>query len=192
MDLLLNDDYPYKTKSQKIKQRFHQSILNLAIKKTFWKLREMQRKWNDEDTRVRQLLPDIYYENFMSGVRKNFQKYFNKVKMSNIVKLENLTKNSQAVLMNNKDNNKKIIFNNTDVVLPCSVNNILSLGSNFCLPLRKKDISVPRLIKNVENCILLASANENRRNELRASSTNIITNFLNNNSSGEGKNRLIQ
>ncbi|XP_044745148.1 uncharacterized protein LOC123307011 [Coccinella septempunctata] len=103
-----------------------------------------------------------------------FDKKFEMIKRGILKKVEELLNATASFLI--KDSNK-FIYNYTQAVLPDSVHRILSLGPKFGLPLNISEIPIHTIIKDLEYCISNLESDEDERNRLRASTTNILTNF---------------
>lgn len=75
-------------------------------------------------------------------------------------------------------NKKEFLYNYvTDLTLPPTVERILSLGPKFSLPLTLKDINIPDIISDVEECINSSCHSQTTKETIRGKGINILTNI---------------
>lgn len=158
-----------------ILKNFTQNTLSLLITDTVKNLHILQSNITQITNFLKTLLPQQIFNNFICHESEKMEIIFQKLKQKNINKFNRL---------NNKGNiNSKInsswIENLTDVDIPEYVNEVLSLGPNFAIPLESpEDIPIPDIISNIE--ISLINLNTDVKDDLRSTCCNIITNHKNN------------
>lgn len=93
----------------------------------------------------------------------------------NIRKLHNLDIEKSPFTLQSK---KEFIFNYVDELeLPLEVERMLCVGPNFSLPIELRDINIPALIADFEDCIQKNVDCVKKREVIRSKGINIITNF---------------
>lgn len=170
--------------------RFQRSILNLKIKITIWKLKVLCKKLEDIRNYIYSSIPYNMYQNFSRTCRNNFEILFNRIRTTNIRRLQSLISNfSRAVLVSELQPN--FIYNHTDMTVPQNVGSILSLCPKFSIPL-SNFIPIPTIIKDFEVAIQSFHLDEENKNLLRTRGTNIITNYWYKSQHRKNKNPLLK
>ena len=120
-------------------------------------------------------LPQESFTLFVDSESKRVESIFFKIKQKNINKINRLNNKTKA----DSINSSCWIKNLTNIDIPVYVNEVLSLGPNFAIPLKNpEDIPIPDIIANIE--ISLQNLNHETKDELRSKCCNIITNYKNN------------
>lgn len=108
--------------------------------------------------------------------RRNIIKYnrqFNIIKNRNRNKIEKLKQNTLKQI----NSSSKWFKNVSNIQIPDDIRSFLSLGPRFSVEIPKKEVSVQKLLADVDN-IINRFQGENRQNILRAKTTYLITEFL--------------
>lgn len=176
------DNHPFTKQVDKIEEKFKKSVLNLEIDITIWKLKNIDKEIEVTKNLLKNFIPQ---ETFLHCLNENNTRYnveFNKVKVTNLKKLQNLENERSEVCISTQD---KFLYNFTDAVLPQDVRTMLSLGPKFGLPIKNSEIPIPTIIKDLEYCISRQVTTEQNKEIIRAQATNIITNHYCKNSKSQ-------
>lgn len=175
LNSLKSENHPFLNEIDKIVFKFKKNILNLEIKITVWKLKKLEQELNEIKTTVSDFLPTSVFLDFSDSCINRYKKLFNVIKRKNIKKITTLCSNQMSFELGILD---RFLHNYTDTDLPIEVKKMLGVGPKFAIPLDKKDIPVPTLIKDLEFCIQSLNLNEDDQDDLRAKCINNVTNFL--------------
>lgn len=169
------EENPYKKETDSILKKFRKSILNLEIKITIWKVSKLETKIKFIEEKVKESMEVSVINNFKDRVQNRYNKLFNDIKLDNIKKLNSLQNKYCDVNIRYQSDK---IFNFTNVNIPNEVKRILSVGPKFGLPLTKKEIPIPTIVKDIEYCISSLNLNDDKKHLMRLSAINIITNHF--------------
>lgn len=177
------DTHPYSRLADKIIFNFRSPVLKLEIKINNWKIKQIEWSYNNILNNLYKKIPtgavNIWKE--YAGIQYNLN--FNRIKASNIKKLERLVENS-TVMVTNIDQDK-FIYNFTDIALSEEVVKTLRLEPKFGLPLEKRTAAIPTIINDIEFCIQNTDVQgesmkiiEENRNKIRSDVVNVLMNFF--------------
>lgn len=183
------EDHPYKFMVDKILSKFRFAVLNVEIKITLWKINKLKEEMDLIVTNLKERIPPIVLNNFIQYQTNRYERLFTNIKNKNVRKFSTLEDRHNAICINTKDG---FIKNYTSVNLPPEVKRVLGVGPKFSLPLTRKDINFPQIIKDVEICIENHSLDSTEKNLLRSQTINILTNYQNKLSNQEKDNRLLK
>lgn len=170
-------NHPYVQETQKILNGFRKSILRLEIKITINKLHTLNEELKQLYNQLQQCVDYTTFVNFNSRATDNYNFIYRNIKNNNINKLRELEEKYGTVQLKMCD---KFIYNYTDVALPIEQKRILATGPKMSVPLKRKEISIPNIIKDVEYNIALCNIPESSKTILRGRAVNVLTNFYNN------------
>ncbi|XP_015120513.1 uncharacterized protein LOC107043495 [Diachasma alloeum] len=177
-------DHPFKNDTDKLVGRFSKPVLNLEIKITIWRIKQLE----GECLRLKHDLGDNISPELMGDlgfkIREIQEGTFTRVKRHNRKKFNALLQNTSSVKVST--HHESVIHNFTSVVLPEEVKRVLCLESKFGLDVGDQSLPIPRIIKDMEVCIQSLSVNDTSpedqgeaRNVIRSQMVNIATNFQN-------------
>lgn len=172
----LTDENPFQNETDRILNRFRKSVLNLEIKITIWKIKDLESKLAHVKSKISDILPLNILNNFKSRALARYNNCFSNIKNRNIQKIKNISLETSNFKLSTHE---KFIFNYSKVQLPIEVKRILCAGPKLSVPVNLKQIPIPTIIKDLEYCISNVTINEGEKNELRAKTTNALTNYYN-------------
>lgn len=108
---------------------------------------------------------------------KLFHTSFEKIKLTNISKLEILSRKHVPIVQTTGNNDKRI-YNYTNTQLPQEVEEILRCGPKFSVPFASDELPIPRIITDVEFYISSLEVDDANKDILRSDFVNILTNHL--------------
>lgn len=153
-------------------KRLKNKILNLEIKITHNTHKTLERSLESIQINLQNVLPEGTFQEFIRTQTTAYNKEFHKIKNTNMNKLKNL-EHQTVINIKVKDNWLK---NLSDVEIPNDIKIFLSLGLKFCIPPTFREVSVSRILADIE--VLISKFNDEKKNRFRAQVTNILTNFL--------------
>ncbi|XP_060537265.1 uncharacterized protein LOC132708734 [Cylas formicarius] len=153
--------------------RLNNKLINLEISLTISTINRIEKSLKQVREKVLTLIPGDVVDEFGKRQQGSCDKKFKTIKKKNINKFQNLKSQQHHLTIKTQDNWVKNI---SEVEVPDDVLRFLSLGSKFSVPPRCNEISVKRLIADVETIIKVVP--ENAKNTVRAKFTNVLTNFL--------------
>lgn len=155
---------------------FRKQILNMEIKLTFWKLKQIHQNLKFTTDELKKILPKTVMENYSERMKATYRAKLESVKERNRRKFEVLKETKSDIIPTTK---KEFIFNYVEdlVTVPPAVENILALGPKFGLPLEKRDIDMPTIIKDFEFGVRNLNSSQEEKDVIRGKGVNIITNF---------------
>lgn len=152
-----------------------QNILKLEIKITIKKILRVERECSRLWEILEGSLPTHILIEFQrrQNIRYNYE--FHNIKTTNLSKIDHL----KSQQLNKLVTQTKWFRNVSSVQIPNDITQLLSLGPKFSIEIPKKEVSVQRILAEVENILSFDSySDDNNRNILRARATNNITNYL--------------
>lgn len=168
-------EHPYINEVSNLIYNFKKDVLNKEIKITFWKINTFNSNISTCKNSLLTIMPTTIVKDFENRQKRSYEVMFNKIKSKQIRKLKDLTNEQHQAIFGRKDD---FIVNLTNIEIPEDVGQCIGLGPKFSVPYQKHDIPVLNILKDVEYCIQQSSDNNNNKNVLRGSVTNIITNYL--------------
>jgi hypothetical protein len=151
--------------------------LKLEIKITFFKLNTYEKELNVLYARLESMINVTTLLQFRIRVDKKHENIFISTKNDNIRKLKQLEGKYDNIDIKVGE---KFIYNYTEVELPAGVKKLLSTGPKMCIPITKKEISIPNLIKDLEFNINICDTSNDNKTIIRNRAVNVVSNFYNN------------
>lgn len=164
-------------KVDNLTMKVYKQVLSMEIKITCANIKQMVLKIKEIRFKLlRTVLPEIVNE-YEARLNHSFDNYLNKIKNRNIRKFHQLSQ------MKSRDglfiDNSKWFKNLSDVNIPQDISDLLSLGPKFAVPCEEKSrLRLDRFLADVEN--IIEELPDNSKDLTRASTTNVITNFVQN------------
>ncbi|XP_044766183.1 uncharacterized protein LOC123322305 [Coccinella septempunctata] len=168
------EEHPYTRQVAVIMENFQRSVLNLEIKITLWKRKNIQQSIDSLVNVLEALLDEYTWGGVRRFAAQKFEFSFQKIKEINRQKLTRLqnTQNQPITIQECE----KFLVNYTRVEIPEKARIILGMGPKHgIIP---KNVPIPELIKDVESFIQALSLGENERNVIRSRCTRVIQNFM--------------
>ena len=153
--------------------RLNSKIVNLEIASTHKNVTTCEKSKDIISEKLNSKIPNIFTD-FQHRQNQTYNKQFNKIKKSNLNKINALKTKQTQHIFQTQDNWVK---NLSGCDIPVEIKNFLALGFKFALPMSQRDISVKGLLAQVEN--IISSFSAIKKNVFRAKITNILTNYLN-------------
>lgn len=172
---LKSENHPYNNKLDNMFNKFQRSILSMEIEITIHRLKKLESELNEVKNTTSNILSLYDFTNFSNSCVNNYKKLFNVIKLKNIKTLTQI-KDKRAVFQ--IGTHEKFLYNFSDLELPPEVKRVLSAGPKFALP-SGNNIPIPTIIKDLEYCIDSFFSDGEAKNDIRATSVNILTNYNN-------------
>ncbi|CAG5085483.1 Protein of unknown function [Cotesia congregata] len=161
---------PFINEAEKIMSKFRMSTLKLEIRITLWKLCKLENRVGQIKSRLQEVLPaSVYIRSCEIGV--DLICIFARLGIHEVI--------AQGQQCN-------VLYNFTDLQLPDYCARVFNLAPKVGIPLNKKEIPIPTLIKDIEYGISRINVDDtdpkvvdNVRNNYRLKVINSITNFYN-------------
>lgn len=147
-------------------------IIRLEIDHTILKIKRLEKLQNDILEELNTLLPQEVLTEFYRRQNIRFNREFHRIKQKNRDKICRLQKQKKDKYVTQD----KWFRNLTSMTIPDEVKTMLSLGSKFSIATNTREISVNRLVADIEN--ILDRTPTERKDLLRAKATSIVTNHL--------------
>lgn len=174
---IIAENGPYVNKVNRIMGRFKQSILNLEIKQTFFKIGTLRHRIQELTPKIlqqtNQLVADRFVELQTAAFRKHLQD-----------KSETTSKKLRIVTYGPTDEKKSInyneraILNSTAMQVPAETLQFLSLGPKFALPHTDlKQVPLFHIMADVEG-ILQQDQRSDVQDQTRCRIVNVVTNYI--------------
>ncbi|XP_044751692.1 uncharacterized protein LOC123311688 [Coccinella septempunctata] len=166
--------------AERMQVRIVNQIINFeirtTIKNTLALEKDMIRRWEI----LACSLPLDILERFKHFQNISYNSKFESIKNNNLKKIQSLNQNC----LDRARAQPQWFKNISDISIPNRVERFLALGPKFCIEIPKKEVSIQKLLANIEQLITLKKTNSHEAdNTLRSLSTNIVTNYLLNNMS---------
>lgn len=153
-------------------KKFSLCIMNEAIRTVHKDISVSVKKTTALAEKLKTVLLNEHFADFKSNVKRGYERVFHEVTLYHMTRFDKLMQPHMSGLNVNID---KWLLNLTDVELPWFVQNTLSLGEKFNLPMNNKEIPTDRFICNIEP--KLQSLGKKYRVNLRSKVCTVITNF---------------
>lgn len=157
----------------KFNNRLDSKLINLEIDITIATLKKLEKHLIQIIEQLKNHIPNHVINEFQNRQHVTSEKHFKKVKNRNLKKFNNLKNQQHELHISTQD---KWIKNLTNLDIPQEILRFLSLGFKFSIEPTNKEISVKRLISDIENIIRVLP--NNIKNVTRAKLTNILTNYF--------------
>lgn len=160
--------------------KFTHGTLNLLIGEVSKNINQLKKDITKNYNKLEHILPNNIYLTFFNYEQHKTENFFKKIKDKHINKIKKLESQRNKNTVDSINIEKEWLENLTDVNVPEHVVEILSLGSNFAMPLENnKEIPIPDILASVEISINKLPTQE--KDEIRANLCNILTNYKNKN-----------
>lgn len=158
-----------------INKRLKLKILKLDIEGCLSHLNSLNKDLKRFKGMALQILPRNIVNSFESRLKHNYNRTFSRIKRDNCMKFNKLiTREKRQIVVQ-----EKWLMNISGKPLPDEVTKTLALGPKFAYTPDTRQISMKHLLADVEFAISMIP--EAEQNILRATATNIITNYMNKN-----------
>lgn len=161
-------------KMSRWKTKIENELLNILIAETCAEINHLNSKLRYIDNQMKVRFPQHIITNFNESQRTKNERNFNNIKERQNRKFEGLVQDKVAMLKNMVKPNW--IQNISDTNVPDFVNYVLSLGPNFGIPYKYKQLPIIKTLSAVENALY----NNPVADEIRARVINVTRNFRNN------------
>lgn len=152
--------------------RLDSKILNIEITVTHNNLRSLETSFTQLSDKINNILPLAIWSEFQNRQKIHYERAFQKIKTNNLNKLNRLLNNEQ-----NKIKTKECwVKDLSGIDIPTDILQFLALGFKFSLSPNSKDVSIKRLLADIEN--MMFGFLDEKKNIVRAKITNILTNFM--------------
>lgn len=157
---------------QLFQNRLVNRALNLEISITVRNLDHISRQLTDLESNIRGFLPQDTWSEFVHRMTPKWNRHFDNTKRRNLNKFHRLL-NTQIKPIKVQE---RWVKNISDVQLPSEVVTILALGPKFSIEPTSRELSIPRLLSEVE----LSNVNRptQEKNLTTAKVANVITNYV--------------
>lgn len=150
-------------------------FLKFEITVTITKIKRIEREVERLKLLIQHALPEDITNHFFSYQNNKYNRQFALTKQKNLDKVRALT-DAQLGKVRSQE---RWVKNISGTNIPDRVLKFLSLGPKFSIDIPMKEISIPKLLSDVENVINLNdSLSPDAKNIKRAMATNIITNNI--------------
>lgn len=153
--------------------RLRHRLINLEIDLVHSSLHKNDKLLIKLDSDIKNIISPHTWNEFKRRMSIKYNRKYSDVKVSNISKFNRLLQ-QQSVRVNIED---RWLRNLTDITIPQPVKTLLSLGPKFGVPPTVRDISIAHLLSDLEY-MSRTIENPNKRDLIRAQTTNIVTNFV--------------
>lgn len=160
-------------------KRLDIKLVNLEISITIKNIDFINKKLSSLEQSITEIIPIHMWSEFKRRLLINYNTVYNRIKRSNLSKYRKL----YAEQSPNIKVQDKWIKNLTGIEIPTEVNNLLALGPKFSIRPACTDVSIPKLLAEIEHI--------NRGKELQVKNlvstraTHIITEFFNSHHPGD-------
>lgn len=168
------EKHPYTPLVNNIMENFRRSVLNLEIKITLWKKKELQRSIDKCMSVLGTCLDGQTWTGIREFTLKKSEYAFQRTRTLNKQKLKRLIDDQRQPIT--IDESEKFLKNYTNIEIPKEARIILGLGPKHGIV--PKNVPVLELIKDVECFTQALTLEENQKNEIRGRCTRIIQNFM--------------
>ncbi|XP_044751730.1 uncharacterized protein LOC123311725 [Coccinella septempunctata] len=160
---------------EKFNDKLRSKILSLEIKFAERRVAQLERKLKECMGALRNQIPPDVFNEYQARQIRSYNGRFNKVRNVQRSKFDRLIKKHISKL----STKQSWLVNLSGVELPEGVKTMLSLGPKFGVPPHNNQISIKKILSDVE--YIISDLSERTRDIIRAQTTNIITNFHFNN-----------
>ncbi|XP_058827585.1 uncharacterized protein LOC131687512 [Topomyia yanbarensis] len=181
---LLEDASPYRGSLQKAIDRFKRTIINIEIKDSFYKIKQLEETKVSLVSQITQATPPHICNSFFSCQECYFNKQGRALKAKTDSKFQRLMAKVEVESPLNFTVNESWIRNTTDVEVPKETMLLLGYGPKFALPFQdNREIPYFKIIADLES-ILKLEPDDTVQAASRNQFTNIIHNYVNKRKNG--------
>ncbi|XP_062705801.1 uncharacterized protein LOC134287623 [Aedes albopictus] len=175
---LLAENGPYVNKIDRTINRFKRAILNLEIKQTFFKIKQVEKQMKTLVSDIRSLTSESVINEFIITQRAAHNGWLGRNSRRTSRKLTNIV---QGITSNDRQQpsfNERAILNATELDIPTNTLHLLSLGPKFALPTTSlSQIAFYHLFAETER-ILLTNGDKKVQDTNRCRIVNVTQNFI--------------